>query len=45
MTEIDCDILVYGGTSGAVGTAIESATRGYKVLLVSPDEHIGRLLT
>ena len=44
MSEIHCDILVYGGTSGAVGTAIESARRAYRVLIVSPDEHIGKLL-
>ncbi|KIX09303.1 uncharacterized protein Z518_00382 [Rhinocladiella mackenziei CBS 650.93] len=41
MTEIDCDVLIYGGTPGAAGTAVESAKLGHKVLLVPSDEHIG----
>ena len=45
MTEVDCDVLVYGGTSGAVGAAVESARLGNAVLLVSPDKHIGKLLS
>lgn len=38
---LEGDIVIYGSTSGAVATAIEGARLGHKVLLVSPDEHIG----
>ncbi|KAL1872980.1 hypothetical protein Daus18300_004121 [Diaporthe australafricana] len=35
------DIVVYGSTSGAVATAIQSSRLGRSVALVSPTEHIG----
>lgn len=35
------DVVVYGATSGAVATAIQSAKLGRSVVLVSPEEHIG----
>ncbi len=37
----DHDIVVYGATSGAVATAIQSAKLGRNVVFVSPAEHIG----
>jgi hypothetical protein len=43
MMEIDCDVLIYGGTSGAVGTAVEGARLGLRILMISPSEHIGKL--
>jgi pyruvate/2-oxoglutarate dehydrogenase complex dihydrolipoamide dehydrogenase (E3) component len=36
------DVVVYGATSGGVATAIQCAKLGRKVVLVSPNEHIGR---
>lgn len=35
------DVVVYGSTSGAVATAIQSSRLGSSVALVSPVEHIG----
>jgi hypothetical protein len=35
------DIIVYGGTSGAVTAAVQSAEMGRSVILVSPDKHLG----
>ena len=37
------DVIVYGGTSSAVITAIQVARMGKKVILVSPDKHLGGL--
>lgn len=36
------DVVVYGSTSGAVASAIQSAKLGRRVALVSPQEHIGK---
>ncbi|KAK6196598.1 hypothetical protein LQW54_011382 [Pestalotiopsis sp. IQ-011] len=35
------DVVVYGATSGAIAAPVQSAKLGRKVVLVSPDEHIG----
>lgn len=38
------DVVIYGSTSGAVATAIQSSRLGRSVALVSPVEHIGILI-
>jgi hypothetical protein len=35
------DIIVYGGTSGAVAAAVQASEMGQSVILVSPDKHLG----
>ena len=35
------DIIVYGGTSAAVTTAVQAAETGMSVIIVSPDQHLG----
>lgn len=37
------DIIVYGGTSSAVTTAVQIVRMGRSVIIVSPDKHIGGL--
>jgi hypothetical protein len=37
------DVIVYGGTSSAVASAVQVAKMGRSVLLVSPDIHLGGL--
>jgi len=37
------DVIVYGGTSGAVTAAIQAKKMGKSVILVSPDIHLGGL--
>lgn len=37
------DVIVYGGTSGAVTTAVQVARMGRSVLIVCPDKHLGGL--
>jgi hypothetical protein len=37
------DVIVYGGTSGAVTAAIQAKKMGKSVILVSPDVHLGGL--
>ncbi len=37
------DIVVYGGTSGAVTAAVQAAKMGKRVIVVSPDKHLGGL--
>ncbi|RYG35069.1 FAD-dependent oxidoreductase [bacterium] len=37
------DVLVYGGTSAAVAAAVQVRRMGKRVLLLSPDEHLGGL--
>lgn len=39
----DYDIVVYGGTSGAVIAAVQAARMGKSVVLVCPDRHLGGL--
>jgi len=35
------DVIVYGGTSGAVMTAVQVSRQGKSAILVSPDKHLG----
>jgi hypothetical protein len=37
------DIVIYGGTSAAVAAALQAAESGMKVVVVSPDKHLGGL--
>ena len=37
------DIIVYGGTSAAVTTAVQAARMGRSVIIVSPQKHLGGL--
>lgn len=37
------DVVVYGGTSSAVTTAVQVARMGKSVIIVSPDKHLGGL--
>jgi hypothetical protein len=39
----DADVIVYGGTSSAVSTAVAVSREGKTVILVSPDTHLGGL--
>lgn len=40
---IKADIIVYGGTSAAVTTAVQAAKRNHSVVIVAPDKHLGGL--
>lgn len=40
-TDIEADIVVYGGTSGGVAAAIQAARMGKRVVLVEPGRHLG----
>ncbi|WP_245942240.1 FAD-dependent oxidoreductase [Algoriphagus chordae] len=37
------DVIVYGGTSGAITAAIQAKKMGKSVIMVSPDKHLGGL--
>ena len=37
------DVIIYGGTSAAVTTAVQAAKMGKSVIMVSPDFHLGGL--
>ena len=37
------DVVVYGGTSGAVIAAVQAKKMGRSVVVVSPDKHLGGL--
>ncbi len=39
------DVVVYGGTAGGVMTAVAAAREGLKVALVSPDRHLGGMVS
>ena len=39
----EADIVVYGGTSAAVTSAVQAAREGKSVILVSPDKHLGAM--
>lgn len=41
--EYKADIVVYGGTSAAITTAIKARELGHSVIIVSPDKHLGGL--
>ena len=40
---INSDVIIYGGTSAAVTTAVQIARMGISVIIVSPDKHLGGL--
>ncbi|MCU0462574.1 MAG: FAD-dependent oxidoreductase [Bacteroidales bacterium] len=40
---LEADVIVYGGTSAAVTTAVQIARMGRSVIIVSPDKHLGGL--
>ena len=40
---IAADVVIYGGTAAAVTAAVQVAKMGKKVLVVSPDKHLGGL--
>ena len=42
-TTIKADVIVYGGTSSAVTTAVQVSLMGKSVIIVSPDKHLGGL--
>lgn len=39
------DIVIYGGTSGGVASAIQAARMGKRVILIEPGKHLGGLTT
>ncbi|MEO6282102.1 MAG: FAD-dependent oxidoreductase [Dyadobacter sp.] len=39
----EADVIVYGGTSGAVTAAVQVIKEGKSVIVVSPDKHLGGL--
>jgi hypothetical protein len=41
----DCDVLVYGATSGGVAAAVQAARMGKRVVLLAPDGRLGGLTT
>lgn len=41
--EYEADLIVYGGTSAAVISAVEAVKQGKTVIVVSPDTHLGGL--
>ncbi|NIJ51656.1 FAD-dependent oxidoreductase [Dyadobacter arcticus] len=42
-TAYEADVIIYGGTSGAVTAAVQVVRSGKKVIVVSPDKHLGGL--
>ena len=45
LDEVQYDIVVYGGTSAGIATAIQAARLGRSVILVEPSNHLGGLTT
>ena len=43
MNSLDADVIIYGGTSAAVISAVEVAQSGKSVIIVCPDIHLGGL--
>jgi len=41
----EADIIVYGGSSAAVTTAVQANRMGHSVIVVSPDKHLGGMST
>jgi len=39
------DVIIYGGTSAAITTAVQVTKMGKSVLIVCPDSHLGGLST
>jgi hypothetical protein len=42
--EHTADVIVYGGTSAAITSAIKAKQLGHSVIVVSPDKHLGGLM-
>ena len=42
-SDLEADIVVYGGTSSAIVAAVQAKRMGKSVLVVSPDKHLGGL--
>ncbi len=42
-TEINADIVIYGGTSSAVIAAVQAKRMSHSVIIVCPDKHLGGL--
>lgn len=40
---ISRDVVIYGGTSAAIATAVQVKRMGHSVIVVSPDKHLGGL--
>lgn len=40
----DCDVCIYGGTSGGVIAAVQAARMGKSVVLVEPGNHLGGMM-
>ena len=40
---VQADVVVYGGTSGAVAAAVQASRMGKSVVLVAPENHLGGL--
>jgi flavin-dependent dehydrogenase len=43
-TVADCDICIYGGTSGGVVAAVQAARMGKSVVLIEPGRHLGGMM-
>src|SRR5687768_12057640 len=39
------DLVIYGGTSGGIATAIQAARMGKTAVLIEPTQHLGGLTT
>ena len=42
-SKVDADVVIYGGTSAAIATAVQLARMNKSVLVVCPEKHIGGL--
>lgn len=42
-TEYQADLIIYGGTSAAITSAVQAKQSGKTVIVVSPDKHLGGL--
>ena len=40
----DCDVCIYGGTSGGVVAAVQAARMGKSVVLIEPGKHLGGMM-
>jgi hypothetical protein len=40
---VTADVVIYGGTSGAIAAAVQATAMGKSVVVVSPDRHLGGL--
>ena len=39
--KMSADVIIYGGTSAAITTAVQVVKMGKSVIVVSPDKHLG----